>query len=682
MKFQQKISKFIQLVQNQIPLEQLDPNTKQNLLLLLEDFFKELYLNIPKNFLNFTEGTITNEFMSIYFQENGLEYRDVKKIPEILKPRLYQLIGRLNQHYGSKHIFKLFHEVVEEFYPELNIYTIDVIYDNELKFKLNPVYISDEDSIEEFITKEYISTNFLMNIHQFLDDLEKPSNLYPTDLDKARIINLFPIKTGILHIQTNSKIKTGTLDTLKNMVGATESSKKLIPIAIPDFNEIEWVPFDDSIKLLWYIKFKELEFNSTYLYINKTFWKYRNFPFIRNKEYFSELLQKQYDTGISWKEFFHWEPERYKNFVLNSEDYLEAKDLLNTYNGLQHDYFQHKDFKERFLKLRKTDERLMDTSMDIIKLRQELVGNRPKTYNDLKSLILYSFDKKTNGVLRDNLKYIVDLYEFSKDQNGQEVIEKLLNYNLANETKEFISQYNLYGGTKPIPNTLQDLEVEIYDWYKKFNLIDTINKTEAILLKNFQYELEYVNLDLIVDKIVSILEKERIITIEDKYSKIIEFLDEKVNELTQDIINGKTIDKTWFPTLLMELQKPITINLSSTDEMKSFWNDFFQNMIYGGSMKDYIYDPILFLFHEYWFSSEQTSQNTDTQRVLSKDKLDNIVLGSVQKKYINKKEYDHLQFTDLVKIMKTKDSKSTVLRDDTSESTKVLTENSILYNIN
>jgi hypothetical protein len=50
----------------------------------------------------------------------------------------------------------MFHEALEEFYPEMNIYTVEILPkdinnpETELIYKLKPIYITTKNSLQRF----------------------------------------------------------------------------------------------------------------------------------------------------------------------------------------------------------------------------------------------------------------------------------------------------------------------------------------------------------------------------------------------------------------------------------------------------------------------------------------------------------------------------------------------------
>ena len=149
---------------------------------ILIKLLENLYLDIPKDVLNYMDSNASAKFLDLLYREAGINDYYLSKIPEALKLRLSYLLNILNTNRATQRIFGLFHEALEEFFPKMNIYQININpnelgKDNEMIYSLEPRYISDEESILTEVSINDLSGTFLMRPEQFLDTEEKFSNV-------------------------------------------------------------------------------------------------------------------------------------------------------------------------------------------------------------------------------------------------------------------------------------------------------------------------------------------------------------------------------------------------------------------------------------------------------------------------------------------------------------------------
>ncbi len=181
-------------------------NNREGIKNIIKKLLEDLYQNIPEDTLNYLEKNASNRFLDLLYREAGISDYHISKVPENLKVRLSYLLNILTINRSTQKIFSLFHEALEDFFPKMNIYLIninpsDLGKDSTLKYSLEPRYISDPDNILTEVNANDLSGTFLMRPEQFIDREEKFSNIYTDYKSKQRIINIFPIKTGIIYVQ-------------------------------------------------------------------------------------------------------------------------------------------------------------------------------------------------------------------------------------------------------------------------------------------------------------------------------------------------------------------------------------------------------------------------------------------------------------------------------------------------
>ena len=246
-------------------------SNKEGFKKILKEFFEVLYSDIPKDVINYLETNASSYFLDLLYRESGISDYFIKRIPQALKLRLSYLLNVLKVQRTTYNVFKLFHEALEEFYPKMNIYLIEIMPKDlnaptvNLEYKLNPVYITDDQNILDYVTESDLSGTFLMRPEQFIDREEKFSNIYTDDKSKRRVVNIFPIKTGMIYIQNPSGLGVADYDDyipLMQMIGASLQRNDTIPWKIDQSEVKKNIPFVDFIKLCSYLKYKEFQFKS------------------------------------------------------------------------------------------------------------------------------------------------------------------------------------------------------------------------------------------------------------------------------------------------------------------------------------------------------------------------------------------------------------------------------------
>ena len=235
----QRISEFVNYLFDTLPFKQINGTNRDGIKAIVNQLIKDLYTVIPGDVINFLEKNASDYFLDILYREAGISDYHIKRIPQNLKVRISYLLNNLNINRTTQAVFKLFHEAIEEFFPKLNIYLIEVVPRHlnstenfELVYRLEPRYITDPDSLIEEIDITELSGTFLMRPEQFIDREEKFSHLYPDYKSKQRIINIFPIKTGIIYVQNPNGLGHADYDDyipLMQTIGASMQQYNNLP---------------------------------------------------------------------------------------------------------------------------------------------------------------------------------------------------------------------------------------------------------------------------------------------------------------------------------------------------------------------------------------------------------------------------------------------------------------------
>lgn len=630
---------------------------------LLED----LYQNIPADAINYLEKNASNHFLDLLYRESGITDKFIKKVPEALKVRLSYLLNQLNTNRASQRIFNLFHEALEEFFPKMNIYLIEItpyelgqklitskpdIHDENiinttvnLQYRLEPRYISDPENILTEVSLSDLSGTFLMRPDQFIDREEKFSNLFPDFRSKQRLVNIFPIKTGIIYVQNPSGLGNSHFDEyipLMTMIGATLQKYNTIPWKMFSTDtERQMIPFADFIQICTYLKFKEFEFKQpTYRWQTEPLEIYRSD--VKMKEWEAAKFQAK-ENYLTWSSFYNPVEQKLNDMILSSaEDLAEAEDLELVYKGLKRSGLYNgrqnlNNFKTRWNTLRS---KAVNTSIrkisNIDEFRADLVGIEPASVLEFELLFLQYFK---NGILdvysaRDGIFNIKKITE-TNISNTLDPINGLLT--LVNkvypsvEMMDFIN--DTYGSLIKVEKDETQLLLDLLKWYTTMGNIPVLKNYYILKHQKFDYLIdihytnEFYNNQVIFDKVYAEITNDEnkikfasIDFIKIRYKKIIE----RIDGLATD---PKTSVETYV-MIFLTLWKLVQVDISADKRVQYFWNEFFMRMIMGSSFKDFFYDPIMELFLEYWFPAECSSQNRDIETITIRDKMQTIPLES------------------------------------------------------
>ena len=642
------IKEFVDYLFDTPPYKTQFSNTnREGLKNIIKHLLDSLYKDIPEDIINYLEVNASSYFLDLLYREAGISDYFIQRVPESLKVRVSYLLNVLNINRATQKIFSMFHEALEEFYPEMNIYTVEILPkdinnpETELIYKLKPIYITAKDSIIEEISIGDLSGTFLMRPEQFIDKEEKFSNIYPDYRSKQRIINCFPIKTGMIYIQNPSGIGVADFDDyipLMQTIGCTLQKNAVLPWKSYTEETKKNIPFPDFIKLCTYLKFKEFQFKHKWTWSTDPLEIYSSRPKLIE---WNNALNQARDNGMLWQNFFTMQERKLNNFILHdADDLVEAERLELVYKGLKR---SGKNGGRDKLNQFKTDwntlrQKAQNTDIRIIsnlsEFREELIGSEPYNLKEFELLLLQKFKTTLNGEARDSLfktkkQYQTNLNNVSA-QNG--LITLTLQYFSNQELNDFLMIK--YGRFINLDITEEQLLYDLLQWYttlgtipilkhywylKKTKYTDILSATwdDPVYLSKAQYKSIYTEMTN-NSNILNFQELSSIIKV--KYRDIIENIDAMQNDPDTAIED--------YVMKFLTLWKILQVDLPTDKRIRYFWNEFFMRNIMGSSFKDYFYDPILELFLEYWFPAETTTQNKDVFTILIKDKMNMIVTDS------------------------------------------------------
>ena len=646
---------------------------KNIIIKLLED----LYQNIPEDVIGYLDKNASNKFLDLLYRESGISDYHISKVPDALKVRLSYLLNLLTINRSTQAIFSLFHQALEEFFPKMNIYLIeinpkDLGKDSTMVYSLEPRYISDPSNILTEITASDLSGTFLMRPEQFIDREEKFSNIYTDYKSKQRVINIFPIKTGIMYVQNPSGIGNAHFDDyipLMQMIGATLQKNDTISWRMTLDEQRQRIPFLDFIKLCTYLKFKEFEFKQPGIYkksptkIVKVFNPVLNVIesiTIHRRETYSwytepleiyddEYKRKEWEQAnfLANKDGFHWSKyytqieQKLNDMILDDEDLAEAERLEVVYKGLKRSGKYNSranlnQFKTDWNTLRQKPKNISLRKVSNMKeFRNELCGTEPVSVLDLEITLLQYFKSDLCGKARDDIFNIKSLYATNPDNtldpnNG--LLTLVNKFYPSTELNTFI--IGTYGTFDKAEINEVKFLLDLFKFYVENGLVPLlknywyIKEIKFSYLMDLEYDNPYLNSQSQYDKIYAeltnndnkskFLELDTII--KKRYRKIVEQIDALIT-------NNNTTEET-FVMIFLNMWKIISSEISTDKRVQFFWNDFFMRMIMGSSFKDFFYDPIMDMFLEYWFPAELTTQNKDIETITIKDKMNSIPLES------------------------------------------------------
>ena len=642
------INEFVDYLFDTPPYKtQFSKNNRDGLKNVIKHLLESLYKEIPEDIINYLEVNASKYFLDLLYREAGISDYFIQRVPESLKVRVSYLLNVLNINRATQKIFSMFHEALEEFYPEMNIYTVEILPkdinnpETELIYKLKPIYITAKDSIIEEISIGDLSGTFLMRPEQFIDKEEKFSNIYPDYRSKQRIINCFPIKTGMIYIQNPSGIGVADFDDyipLMQTIGCTLQKNAVLPWKSYTEETKKNIPFPDFIKLCTYLKFKEFQFKHKWTWSTDPLEIYSSRPKLIE---WNNALNQARDNGMLWQNFFTMQERKLNNFILHdADDLVEAERLELVYKGLKR---SGKNGGRDKLNQFKTDwntlrQKAQNTDIRIIsnlsEFREELIGSEPYNLKEFELLLLQKFKTTLNGEARDSLFKTKKQYQTNLDNvsapNG--LITLTLQYFSNQELNDFLMIK--YGRFINLDITEEQLLYDLLQWYttlgtipilkhywylKKTKYTDILSATwdDPVYLSKAQYKSIYTEMTN-NSNILNFQELSSIIKV--KYRDIIENIDAMQDD------PDTTIED--YVMKFLTLWKILQVDLPTDKRIRYFWNEFFMRNIMGSSFKDYFYDPILELFLEYWFPAETTTQNKDVFTILIKDKMNMIVTDS------------------------------------------------------
>jgi len=115
----EKISEYCQLLNDTVIFD-----NNSNFKKLFESYLNDLYIERPRDALLYLNQEPTKETVISIFNNFGIRPEFLKKFPDILKTKTAFLLNQCFKYKGTDEIFRLFYEVLHEFYKDVNFYNV------------------------------------------------------------------------------------------------------------------------------------------------------------------------------------------------------------------------------------------------------------------------------------------------------------------------------------------------------------------------------------------------------------------------------------------------------------------------------------------------------------------------------------------------------------------------------
>jgi len=152
-----------------------DLKSRPNIRKTLDEFISSLYVEQPQELFDAINYKLSEKLQETFFVNYGIEKEYSSRIISHLKTNLAFDLEKLFQNKGSRTIFKLLANLMESIFHRINFYNIEVHKeivgnDYQFKYKLKPIYITDESTlIEEPQINIEKTRKYLMELINFED---------------------------------------------------------------------------------------------------------------------------------------------------------------------------------------------------------------------------------------------------------------------------------------------------------------------------------------------------------------------------------------------------------------------------------------------------------------------------------------------------------------------------------
>jgi len=132
---------------------------KKDISKLLKMYLTDLYIIEPEESLNFLDQKPSQKIINNMFNNFGIKQSYINDFPEVLKNKTAFKLAELFNNKGSNKVFEIFHDILGEFYKDMNIYDVEVTELEKFdKYKnINIIYSWYCDKSESGINSSFYS---------------------------------------------------------------------------------------------------------------------------------------------------------------------------------------------------------------------------------------------------------------------------------------------------------------------------------------------------------------------------------------------------------------------------------------------------------------------------------------------------------------------------------------------
>jgi len=673
-------------------------NNKDDITNLLYTFLEDLYITEPEEVINFVNQKPSNKLVNTLFSQFGISRQITNAFPDMLKTKTAYLLSQLFETKGSNISFKLFNEIISEFYHHLNFYNVRV---EQRKFKSKyesptvekKFYLENDETVLSSYNLTYdemsvykdpnIQFKVYSTIYKYENEVQYHIKCYPGESDTIP-------KDGEWKLPHGVELKLDYSDIIRLPQGTTEIKVKYKKYDIYDLidrnaNELEYllepVLINDPLSIL--DKVDSLNFRtSKYLmktndYFDRDIYNKspKNvFPIITN------ILYIQFGTSetIDAMKFY---PDLVRMFSMTAtqDDMFTFKIGTSIAKVSMSEYINILSFIK--LKELQFNSTVPDPNTGVVS-NEWKYGDIPIVAKTFSSMV-YPKDKLTE--IYELLLYYKDMrHEYDVFNTFKRKLNALMNNaNQIKNTKIFnINDFHIALAGN-IPLTFDEFFIELEAFYPdSVNII--LNKDQNKLLKEkvrFIYNTykpattkELFNLIAMNDEVYINLNT----TVYDMLK--INFID-KYPRIVQQI--EAISSSTDFVELYLNNYKRMLFEVVKMDDLVTYFvNDTFKRFILDSTFKEEFFDPVLDMFQQYFFKAELSYQNSDSILHIQKDKMQQVVCGTSQGYNVILEGYSELSIRDNmnmnfnlpIKTLTTIDDNfKIVITDETTNTTQTFT---------
>ncbi len=177
-------------------------NTKDELNKISSVFMNDLYLDQPKEVLNYFKYQLNDRMVTTIFKNYGIDEIYYKDLNPLITKNLVYYLEYLFQTKGSLETFNVFDELFSAFYNNIDFYNITVSKipvnsgNNKIAYILKPLKLADDKAQTKFFPSADInlSGKYLMSLNQYHD------------------YKFFPIDTNMIYIDFADSYGTSNND--------------------------------------------------------------------------------------------------------------------------------------------------------------------------------------------------------------------------------------------------------------------------------------------------------------------------------------------------------------------------------------------------------------------------------------------------------------------------------------